>query len=166
MKHIDIDEIPCQNRQGYGSLRQFFAGSAESEDETRFPRSVPVTLHFRERDRFSCDLQLCGTNRVEGVSDRIQQSQERHTLVSTPHQHDGGRAQGCARQVDAFLSTCASNVYETSRRGVLNALGNRSDNRPCALSSQVVDNNIDSLSELLDHCLFISLASQGMKRAE
>src|ERR1700721_268102 len=92
MKHIDIDEIPCQNRQGYGSLRQFFAGSAESEDETRFPRSVPVTLHFRERDRFSCDLHFAGTNPVEGVSTR--------------------------------------------------------------------------LSQLVDHCLFISLASQGMKRAE
>src|ERR1700677_3484769 len=144
--------LPSQAR----SLRQFFIGLVEGEDETRFPRSVPMTLHFRERNSFCRNAQLCGTNRVEGISDRIQQGREWHTLVSTTHQHNGGRTQADAWQVDAFLSACASNVYEANRSDILYAFGNCSDDRPCGLSPQVVDDDIDPLSELLYQCFLIS----------
>jgi hypothetical protein len=54
-------------------------------------------------------------------------------------------------EIDAFLPACGPDLREANGTGILDAFGNGCNDGPCALSPQIVDNDIDAFAVLINY---------------
>lgn len=101
-----------------------------------FPGAFPSALHLRERKVLVAMRRFGGPTASKVLFTAFSKAGRGCSLHHFPSAQLA-KNETDVPEIDAFLSARASNMYYANRCGVLDTFGNRSDDRPCGLSSQV-----------------------------